>query len=492
MTFYVRENNISHGGTIQHAITVPVNTKKLKVMVYWVDWEATAGISSRSLVNDIDIELEDPTGTTYQPWVLNPTFDPILLDMPAVRATDTLNNHEQVTIDNPIAGTYQLRVDGTLIPQGPQQYFMTYEFVTDEIVVTHPHGDERFVSGETERLRWDACDSNLMFNISFSNDDGVSWSSIVTGLNPDSRFYDWTVPQDVTNQAKIRVERSTTSGISDTCFNISGLPENLQLVWSCADSSLFIWDEFQNADGYVIYRIIGDYMDSVAYTTDNSIVLHGLSLVESEYISIALIQNGVEGRRVIAIEREPVNLNCNMDDLGALEVISPGANHIPSCMAFDVDVVIKVRNWGVNAVNVVPIAYRLNNGGINLDTVFATIPTGGEYDFTFLVTSNLSLGANVIEAWTQFAGDGVSLNDTIVDTITVYLSASVGPNITEDFDSFTNCSTAWDCELVSCSLQNGWYNIPNGFGDDIDWRTHNGETGSGNTGPSFDHTSGSG
>ncbi|GAB5416703.1 MAG: hypothetical protein Crog4KO_21920 [Crocinitomicaceae bacterium] len=485
-------NSISNGASNQHSITVPANTKKLKVMVYWVDYEATAGISTRSLVNDIDIELENPTGTIYQPWVLNPTFDPVLLDLPAERGTDTLNNNEQITIDNPIAGTYQLTVNGTLIPQGPQQYFMTYEFVTDEIVVTHPHGGEKLVPGEVERVRWDACDSNQTFDISYSNDNGATWSSIASGVNQDSRFYDWTVPQDVTNEARIRVERSATMGTSDTTFSISPLPENLELIWSCADSSLFSWNAYQNADGYIAYRIVGDYMGSVGYSTTNSIILNGLSLTETEYVSIAVVQNGVVSRRVIAIERDPVDLNCNMDDLGALEILSPGASNIPSCMSFDTEVKVKVRNWGVNAVNTVPVAYRLNNGPINLDTIFATIPTGGEYDYTFGATSNLNLGSNSIEAWTQFSSDGIAFNDTILDTFNVYFSSSLGPNLTEDFDSFTNCSTAWDCELVTCGLQGGWYNIPNGSGDDIDWRTHSGATGSGNTGPSSDHTSGSG
>lgn len=484
-------NFIGQGGSNQHSITVPANTKKLKVMVYWVDWEATAGISTRSLVNDIDIELEDPNAIVYQPWVLNPTFDPILLNLPAVRATDSLNNNEQVTIDNPVAGTYQLTINGTLIPQGPQQYFMTYEFVTDEIVVTHPHGGEKLVPGETERIRWDACDSNETFTISYSNDNGSSWSSIASSVNQDSRFFGWTVPQDLTDEARIRVERGTILATSDTSFSISALPENLELIWSCADSSLFYWDAYPNADSYTVYRIVGDYMDSVGSSASNSIILNGLSLTETEYVSIAVVQNGVTSRRIIAIERDPVDLNCNMDDLGTLDLLSPGIDNIPSCMS-DVQVKMKIRNWGVNAVSTVPVAFRINGGAVNLDTVFATIPSGDEYDFTFPGTSSLNFGSNYIEAWTQVATDGIVLNDSIFDTVWVYGSTSAGPNIIQDFDNFTNCSTAWDCELVTCALMDGWYNVTNGAGDDIDWRTHSGATGSGGTGPSADNTSGTG
>lgn len=486
-------SSVTQGTTNQHTISVPANVKKLKVMVYWVDWEATAGISTRTLVNDLDVVLEDPMTNTYQPWVLNPTFDPVLLDLPAVRATDSLNNHEQVTIDNPMAGTYQLSVSGTMVPQGPQEYYLTYEFITDDIVVTFPHGAEKFVPGETERIRWDACDSNLTFNISYSNDGGGSWSSISSGVNADSRFYDWIVPQDLTNQAMIRVERGGTLGQSDTTFSISALPENLELIWSCADSSLFHWDEFPNADGYTVYRIMGDYMDSVAHTTTNSIVLNGLSLTETEYVSIAVVQNGVTSRRVIAVEREPTDLNCNSNDVGVLEVLSPANQNIPDCMTGASGAVkIRVRNWGVNSVDSIPVAYQVNGGTIYWDTVYGNVSTGGSHDLTFGNALNLTVGNNVIQVWTAYSGDGIFTNDTLITNVSVYSSTNVTLDVVQSFDNFTNCSTSWDCELVNCAMQEGWYNIPNGSGDDIDWRTHDGATGSSGTGPSADHTSGSG
>jgi PKD repeat protein len=494
----IRANNfetasVSQGVSNVHTINVPNNTKELKVMVYWVDWEAAAGITTRSLVNDLDIVLEDPMSNSFQPWVLNPTFDSILLDMPALRATDSLNNHEQITIKNPVAGTYSLTVNGTLIPQGPQTYFMTYEVVEDEIMVTYPHGGEKFVPGETERIRWDACDSNLVFDISYSPDNGMSWSIIATGVNADNRFYDWTVPQDLTDEARIRVERGATLGQSDTTFTISEQPDNLALIWSCSDSSLFVWDDFPSADSFIVYRIVGDYMTQVATTSSNSIVLNGLSQTESEFVSVAVVQNGILSRRLIAIERAPEDINCNANDLGALEILNPSALNIPDCMIGNgTEIRIRVQNWGVNSVDSIPVAYRVNGGIITADTIYTSLQTGGNIDFSFTASPSFVAGNNLLEIWTAYPGDAIFNNDTVSVTIDVYTSTTMGPNLSQDFDNFTNCSTAWDCELVTCGLQEGWYNVPNGAGDDIDWRTHSGATGSANTGPSSDHTSGSG
>lgn len=484
---------VSQGGSNNHTITVPTNVKEVKVLVYWADWEATAGITTRAIVNDIDIVLQDPNALNYQPWVLNPALDVATLDDFAVRATDTLNNTEQVTIDNPVSGNYQLSVTGTMIPQGPQEYFMTYEFVYDEIFVTHPHGGEKFVPNETERIRWDACDSNLTFDLSYSADNGTTWNVLAAGVSADDRYYDWMIPEIISNLVLVKVARGTTIGTSDTTFNILGQPSSLEHVWACADSSLFVWNQFENAQGYIVYRIVGDYMDSLTYTTSTSLVLNGLSLTETEYVSIAAVQNGVISRRIIAIEREPSDLNCNLNDLGTIEILNPGTDVLPSCMAgANSPIEILIRNWGVNSVDSIPVAYRINGGIIYYDTVFASIPTGGDYAITFSTGGYIGLGANLIEVWTEFVSDGILTNDTVSVNIHVYSSTSSGAGITQDFDLFTNCSTSWDCELVNCAMEQGWYNVPNATGDDIDWRTDDNGTGTGTTGPSVDHTSGNG
>ena len=83
-------------------------------------------------------------------------------------------------------------------------------------------------------------------------------------------------------------------------------------------------------------------------------------------------------------------------------------------------------------------------------------------------------------------------NDTLRDSITIYNSTPTTLPIAESFDAFTNCSTAWGCEGISCNLSGGWYNVTNTQGDDIDWRVNSGSTGTGGSGPSSDHTSGSG
>ena len=135
--------NITNGGNNTHQITIPANVKEVKVMVYWHDYEGSTS-AAKALVNDLDVKLELGS-STFLPWILDITPNATNLDLPATKGVDTLNNVEQVSIVNPAAGNYSLKVAGTSVPQGPQKYFVTYEFIYDEIRLANPNGGEGFV-----------------------------------------------------------------------------------------------------------------------------------------------------------------------------------------------------------------------------------------------------------------------------------------------------------------------------------------------------------
>jgi uncharacterized repeat protein (TIGR01451 family) len=114
----MREDQLSNGQTDVYTLTVPADTSTLKVTLAWDD---VPGIPNAipALVNNLDLTLVAPDGsTTHFPWVL----DPINPTHHATRGVDAINNIEQVQVDSPAAGIWQIRVSGSLIPQGPQLY----------------------------------------------------------------------------------------------------------------------------------------------------------------------------------------------------------------------------------------------------------------------------------------------------------------------------------------------------------------------------------
>ncbi|MFN3315658.1 MAG: S8 family serine peptidase, partial [Raineya sp.] len=183
------KNDVSQSQTRTHTISVPAGTKQLKVMLYWNDYEGAAS-ASVPLVNNLNLTVTTPSSTVFQPWILDPNNTSAV----AVRGVDNINNSEQVTIDDPTAGSYTISVAGTTVPQGPQNYVVVYEFVRDEVVLTFPIGGESFSPSTSEVIRWDAWGSSGTFNLEYSTNGGSSWTSITTGLSGASRSFTWSVP----------------------------------------------------------------------------------------------------------------------------------------------------------------------------------------------------------------------------------------------------------------------------------------------------------
>jgi hypothetical protein len=486
--------SIAQGGSNTHNITVPNNVKEVKVMVYWTDYEAVAGITSRALVNDLDIRLEDPAAMQWQPWVLNPTPDSLLLESPALRTRDSLNNVEQVSLLDPVSGNYTLHVDGFVVPQGPQEYFIVYEFIYDELYVTYPLGGEHFTPNSTERIRWDSQgDTTNTFDLLYSLDNGNTWVNIASNLDHSTRFYNWSVPDTFSSTALVRVSRGSVNALSDANFSIMGQVQNLNIVWSCSDSSLIYWDSIPNADGYVIYQLGTQYMDSIAYSTSNSFILNNLSLFDSEYLAIAAVKNNSLGKRSLAIERLATNVNCTPYDVGLISLATPDNSVLPSCSNNNsLAIKVNIRNWGTNTLSFIPFAYSLDGQTPILDTVYSNLTSGNSAQLTLSTPLNLTVGSHSLVIWSHYPADGNVMNDSLMDSLFIYNSLPATLPLINSFDTFALCSTAWGCESEICNLSQGWYNVINTEGDAIDWRTDENGTGTGGTGPSADHTSGMG
>ena len=114
----IAEKTITDGETQEVLIFVEQGQSTVKATIAWNDVPGTPLVEP-SLVNNIDLKIIGPDGITHWPWTLVPG-DP---GAPAVRnGPDSLNNIEQVQIDNAQPGVYRVVISGTSIAEGPQQY----------------------------------------------------------------------------------------------------------------------------------------------------------------------------------------------------------------------------------------------------------------------------------------------------------------------------------------------------------------------------------
>ena len=486
-------DSIDQGFVNTHELVVPANAKEMRVMVYWTDHPANVG-TNKALVNNIDIQITDPGNNVILPWVLNPYPHPDSLNKPAQRGIDDLNNMEQITIEDPAPGLYELTVSGTEIPVGPQRYYLTHEFVMDGIFVTYPHGGESFEPSESVVLRWDTWDDDNTFTIEFSPDEGMTWETVSDNLPGDQRYYNWTTPDEITGSGLIRIARDGISGVSEEPFSVMPAPEGIGFDYSCPNSVQISWDPLPGALSYEVYMLGDHYMELVGTTADDSLVVGNVSASETHWFSVASIgPDDAKSRRAIAVEKEPGIWNCVFGtDVSVSRLMAPPPGIIYDCQDYSgIQVQIKLTNSGLSNVTEIPVFYQFQGGNIVSEMYDGTIEPGESVVYAFVPPVSLPApGDYEIKVWSEYQGDENLYNDTIRSQIDLKTAESVSMNVPEHFDDINTCSYFADCEETNCSMDQRWFNLVNLEDDDIDWRVLNGITPTQGTGPIGDHTTG--
>jgi len=128
--FYL--DSLSNGQSLFRAIAVPPNVKLLKINLYWNDVQGPI-YSPFSIVDNLDVEVLPPNGA---PARLPLILDSNLPDKYAVPGKDSINNIEQVVINNPDPGLYIARINGTSISGNKTKFALSYSFVKDTLLLT--------------------------------------------------------------------------------------------------------------------------------------------------------------------------------------------------------------------------------------------------------------------------------------------------------------------------------------------------------------------
>ncbi|HEX4951845.1 MAG TPA: S8 family serine peptidase [Thermoanaerobaculia bacterium] len=113
----------AEGAEKTYSIFVPSNAHQLRSTLAWDD-AVPNQFAYAQLVNDLRLELVAPDGTVHQAWVLG-TKDSNF-HLPAGRGDNTLDNQEQVVVDDPQAGWWTVRVSAPVLPEGPQSFGLIY------------------------------------------------------------------------------------------------------------------------------------------------------------------------------------------------------------------------------------------------------------------------------------------------------------------------------------------------------------------------------
>ncbi len=308
----IRDNSLFTGTATQNSqqsflINVPSNIAQVKVTLVWND-TAAATFAYKALVNDLDLTVVSAsTNEVWQPWVLSPVPNiDSLIKLPQ-RKRDSLNNVEQVTLQDPAPGTYKINVQGFNVPVASQKFYIAYSVDTAGYFKWMFPSDVDFLeTGRSNIVRWENSVSgtgDIEYNIPGSS----TWNPVSTNTNLQKKYFKWT-PPDTTARCLLRMKIGSSYFYSDT-FLIASLPAP-KVGFVCPDTILLYWNRIKGISQYQVYQLGNKYMDPFIKVSDTAALLLKSSLT-GKYFSVGtIVPGGIKGPASYAFDYSVQGTGC--------------------------------------------------------------------------------------------------------------------------------------------------------------------------------------
>ncbi|MEC7272167.1 MAG: S8 family serine peptidase [Candidatus Thermoplasmatota archaeon] len=113
---FIENESVSTSETRGWSFNIPNSAPDLNIVLSWTDPESTT-VASTNLVNDLDLAVKDPSGT----WT---------------ELSNNLDNLRGLKFANPAQGTWEVHVNGTNVPRGPQFFALALNQETTLVNLT--------------------------------------------------------------------------------------------------------------------------------------------------------------------------------------------------------------------------------------------------------------------------------------------------------------------------------------------------------------------
>ncbi len=298
--------SVSNSIAQSFSLNIPANIRQLKITLCWNDPPASAN-AAKSLINDLDLELINNLNN-WKPWVLNsqPHRDSLLL--PAIRKRDSLNTVEQITVENPLPGTYSIRVNGFSVPNGSQSFSIAYELDTADLFNWYyPTATDKMPAMQKNILRWKTSFSNNPGKLETSFNSGASWQLISDAIDLQKGYYNWLSP-DIASSVIFRMTINGNTFYADT--SIISTPPVLKVGFNCSDSLLLYWNKVSAVIRYRIYYLGDKYMQTFTDVNDSLLVLPKSTNTSLHFSVAPVINAGMTGLRSYTINYATQGVDC--------------------------------------------------------------------------------------------------------------------------------------------------------------------------------------
>src|SRR5688572_10954679 len=362
--------SVSNSANQQFILNVPAGIKKLKATLVWNDPPAAPN-AAKALINDLDLELiEISSGQTWQPWVLNHFPHTDSLSQLAKRKKDTLNNIEQITLEYPAAGSYQLKVTGSgVLPASSQNFHVAWQLDSvDKFEWQFPTRNDFIFPLTNNNIRWqssfNASNGILEYSI-----NGNGWQPIQNPVDLSTGHYYWSVP-DAISTGLLRMTIGANIFYSDT-FTISNRI-NTGVGFNCPDSFLFYWNKLPGVTNYKVYKLGNKYLESLVVTTD-SFMLLAKAASPSLHYAVAPIIGSREGAKSYTFNYTTQGVECYIRSFLTLLVGNSAELILSLGSLYNVNKIIFEK---FNGVDYVPLQHITNPSLLVLNYTDASLKQG--------------------------------------------------------------------------------------------------------------------
>lgn len=296
----IKEKDAAHVYPLQ----IPSGTRRLRVMITWNDtvaMKANRRWGEPALINDLDLVVKKGNEIFY-PWVLNGNNP----RQSATTGVNRLDNIEQVLIEDPKPGFYNIEVLPSRVVSSGQDYVLTWFIEGKELELTYPIGGETFEPGDEIKVAWNKVYDTVDIDISY---DGGKTYQLLAKAEDRNNVATVTIPSEapMTGKAKIRVrQRNQPDKISASpnTFTIMSVPKDLKLKsQSCSTEGWALsWNAVKGAEKYKVLKadVPNSEYNVIAEVTGTSYALQSKEIStnsENIFSVVAVGPNGIESLR---------------------------------------------------------------------------------------------------------------------------------------------------------------------------------------------------
>ncbi|HMN90841.1 MAG TPA: T9SS type A sorting domain-containing protein, partial [Saprospiraceae bacterium] len=289
-------------------INLPANARRLKVTLTWSDAPALAN-AARALVNDLDLELyHRASGKSWRPWVLNSFPHPDSLMQLPMRARDSLNNVEQITLEDPASGNYDIRVHGYDVSTPEQPFSLSWQWDTlGHVQWLFPAAGDYVLPNTRFAVRWEAIEAGTTARLEYSINGGASWLPAVEQVTLEAGYAHWVAPP-VQSKALLRLVGGEHIWQSDTFFIAP--PMELKVGFNCSDSILLYWKTEFYENKYLLYKLGERYLQPIATLSDTFVVLPKAQYPGLHYAIAPVLPDASIGQKSYTINYTTQGVDC--------------------------------------------------------------------------------------------------------------------------------------------------------------------------------------